>query len=233
MNSSTRPIKLPTSPSAQRVGAGTEKMRASKIRVLIADDHATVLAGLASMIGMQPDMEVVAEAANGIATVELWLKHSPNVTMLDLRMPKMDGVGAINEIRNQDPSARIIVLTTYDTDSDVFRAVKAGAKGYLLKDARGEDLLNCIRKVHGGETCIPESIVTKLATSISSENLTDREQEVLALLARGKSNKEIGTSLFISEFTVKGHLRSIFSKLNVLSRTEAIAAASRRGLVQL
>jgi len=148
-------------------------------------------------------------------------------------MPALDGVGVIDEIRREDASARIVILTTYDSDNDIYRAIKAGAKGYLLKDARREELLDCIRKVNSGETCIPQALMQKLVTGISSETLTDREAEVLQLLADGKSNKEIGAKLFISEFTVKGHLRNIFTKLNVLSRTEAISAATRRGLVQL
>jgi DNA-binding NarL/FixJ family response regulator len=206
---------------------------ADKIRLLIADDHMTVVAGLASIIGMQRDMIVVAEAANGRQAVDLWRKHHPDVTLLDLRMPKLDGVGVIDEIRKEDTSARIIILTTYDTDNEIYRAIKAGAKGYLLKDARREELLDCIRKVNRGETCIPQELVQKLAAGMSGEILTGRELGVLALLARGKSNKEIGANLFISETTVKGHLRHIFTKLDVLSRTEAVTVASRRGLVQL
>jgi DNA-binding NarL/FixJ family response regulator len=212
---------------------GGKSSPAHKIRILIADDHTTVLAGLASIIGMQPDMLVVAEAVNGREAVDLWQKHRPDVTLLDLRMPKLDGVSAINEIRQHNASARIIILTTYDTDNEIYRAIKAGAKGYLLKDARREELLDCIRKVNGGDTSIPQALVEKLAAGMTSEILTGRELGVLGLLARGKSNKEIGANLFISETTVKGHLRSIFTKLNVLSRTEAIAVASRRGLVQL
>jgi DNA-binding NarL/FixJ family response regulator len=212
---------------------GGQSSPADKIRILIADDHTTVLAGLASIIGMQPDMLVVAEAVNGREAVDLWQKHRPDVTLLDLRMPKLDGVGVIDEIRKEDTSARIIMLTTYDTDSDIYRAIKAGAKGYLLKDARREELLESIRKVSRGETCIPQALVEKLAAGMSSETLTGRELGVLTLLARGKSNKEIGANLFISETTVKGHLRNIFTKLNVLSRTEAISVASRRGLVHL
>lgn len=204
-----------------------------KIRVLIADDHVTVREGLAAIIGRQPDMQVVGEAANGREAVDLWVQHRPDVTLLDLRMPLLDGVGAIEEIRRREASARVIVLTTFDTDHEISGAIKAGAKGYLLKDALREELLECIRKVHGGETCIPPSLVAKLAAAVSSEALTGRELDVLTLLARGKSNKEIGANLYISETTVKSHLRSIFAKLNVLSRTEAITVASRRGLVQL
>ena len=221
----------PRNPASRSDDDGKSSL-ADKIRILIADDHTTVLAGLASIIGMQPDMLVVAEAVNGREAADLWQKHRPDVTLLDLRMPKLDGVGVIDEIR-QDTSARIIILTTYDTDNEIYRAIKAGAKGYLLKDARREELLDCIRKVNRGDTCIPQALVEKLAAGMSSEALTGRELGVLTLLARGKSNKEIGANLFISETTVKGHLRNIFTKLNVLSRTEAITVASRRGLVQL
>jgi DNA-binding NarL/FixJ family response regulator len=204
-----------------------------KIRVLIADDHVTVLEGLAAMIGRQPDMVVVAEAADGQEAIDLWTIHRPEVTLLDLRMPKLDGVDVIEEIRKRDSSARIIVLTTYETDTEILRAIKAGTKAYLLKDARREELLDCIRRVNRGETCIPASLIEKVATGLSSEALTGRELNVLELLARGKSNKEIGVSLYISETTVKSHLRSIFRKLNVLSRTEAISVANRRGLIRL
>lgn len=205
----------------------------TKIRILIADDHVTVREGLVAMIGRQSDMEVVAEAADGSMAVASWLTHQPDVTLLDLRMPVLDGVAVIGEIRQVAPAARVIVLTTFDTDSDIANAIKAGARGYLLKDSQREELLDCIRMVHRGETCIPPSIVAKLAAGISNEALTGRELDVLSLLARGKSNKEIGSNLYISETTVKSHLRSIFTKLNVLSRTEAITVASRRGLVKL
>lgn len=207
--------------------------RANRIRVLIADDHVTVLEGLAAIIGRQTDMKVVAQASNGREAVDLWQKHQPDVTLVDLRMPTLDGVGAIEEIRRQQASARIVVLTTFDSDNEIVRAITAGAKGYLLKDARREELLDCIRKVNAGETCVPPALAAKLAESMSSEPLTGRELDVLALLARGKSNKEIGNHLYITETTVKSHLRNIFTKLNVLSRTEAITTASRRGLVQL
>lgn len=202
-----------------------------KIRVLIGDDHAVVREGLAAMISRQTDMTIVGEATNGLEAVAAWTEHRPDVTLLDLRMPLLDGIGAIQAIRMKDNSARIIVLTTFDTDNDIARAVKAGAKAYLLKDAQREELLSCIRQVHGGETCIAPGLVAKLAANLGTTELTARELSVLALLAQGKSNKEIGLSLYISETTVKSHLRNIFPKLNVLSRTEAISEASRRGLL--
>jgi two-component system NarL family response regulator len=217
-----------------RVGSQVKSsaVETDKIRVLIADDHVTVLEGLAAIIGRQPDMMVVAEAADGQEAVDLWTEHRPDVTLLDLRMPTLDGVGVIENIRKQDASARVIVLTTYDSDTEILRAIKAGTKAYLLKDARREELLDCIRRVNRGETCIPASLAEKLAAGLSSESLTGRELNVLELLAQGKSNKEIGVNLYISETTVKSHLRSIFRKLNVLSRTEAITVASRRGLIR-
>jgi two-component system NarL family response regulator len=208
-------------------------MPSKKIEVLIADDHTTFLAGLTSIIDMEDDMIVVAQATDGRQAVDLWRKHRPTVALVDLRMPVLDGVGAIDEIRQEDDSAQIVVLTTYDSDNDIYRAIKAGTKGYLLKDATREELLDCIRKVSSGATCIPQELMQKLITGIQREPLTEREIEVLQLLARGKCNKEIGAKLFISEFTVKGHLHNLFTKLNVLSRTEAISVATRRGLIQV
>lgn len=204
-----------------------------KIRVLIADDHTTVLAGLSSIIGMQSDMVVVAEAGNGRQAVDLWHKHNPDITLLDLRMPVLDGVGVISEICHEDASAKFIVLTTYDTDNEICGAIKAGAKAYLLKDEPREVLLDCIRRVRRGETCIPAALVEKLAAGMRGDTLTSRELEVLSLLAQGQSNKEIAAKLFISETTVKGHLRNVFTKLNVLSRTEATSIALRRGLIHI
>jgi two-component system NarL family response regulator len=153
--------------------------------------------------------------------------------LLDLRMPELDGVGAIKEIRELDPNAHILVLTTFDGDEDIYRAIKAGAKGYLLKDTAREALMDSIRRVNAGETCIPSTLAAKLADRVSGEALSAREIEVLQRIAAGKSNKEIGAELFISEGTVKTHVKSIFSKLDVVSRTEAVATATRRGLIQL
>jgi len=205
----------------------------SKIRVLIADDHPVVRDGLASMIGKWTDTEVVAEARDGQEAVEQWMKHRPDVSLLDLRMPVLDGVGAIERIRQIEPAARIILLTTFDGEEDIYRAIRAGAKAYLLKDSPRDDILNCIRKVHAGETFVPLPLAAKLAERVSGVELTQREVTVLRALASGQSNKAIARALFISETTVKAHVKSIFTKLNVLSRTEAIAVAVRRGMVQL
>ncbi|HSD39505.1 MAG TPA: response regulator transcription factor [Rhodocyclaceae bacterium] len=203
------------------------------IGVLVADDHVTVREGLVAIIGRQADMHVVAQAVNGRDAVTQWREHRPDIALLDLRMPLLDGVGAIEEICLTDPSARLIVLTTFDTDEDISNVIKAGARGYLLKDAPWEELLDCIRKVHAGEVSIPASMVAKLAVGMSREALTARETGVLSLLVQGQSNKEIAASLKVSEATVKTHLRNIFTKLNVLSRTEAISVAIQRGLVQV
>jgi two-component system NarL family response regulator len=200
---------------------------------MVADDHITVLEGLVAIIDRQAEMSVVAQASDGLEAVKLWRKHRPDVALFDLRMPMLDGIGALEEIRQLDPLARVIILSTYDNDADISKAVKAGARGYLLKDAPRDELLAAIRTVHSGETAISPALVTKLAAGLSNKLLTGRELEVLTLLARGKSNREIGTNLYISETTVKSHLRSIFAKLDVLSRTEAIATAIQRGLIQL
>ena len=203
------------------------------ICILIADDHSVVREGLVSLVKRKSDMTVVAEASNGREAVDLWKEHRPDVTLLDLRMPELDGVGAIKEIRELDEGAHIIVLTTFDGDEDIYRAIKAGAKGYLLKDTAREALMESIRRVHAGETCIPPALAAKLADRVSGEALSAREIEVLQRIAAGKSNKEIGAELFISEGTVKTHVKSIFSKLDVVSRTEAVATATRRGLIRL
>lgn len=197
------------------------------VRVLVADDHDTVLEGLTAIIGRQADMAVVAQATNGREAADLWKQTLPDVALLDLRMPTLDGVGAIEEIRRHDSAARVIVLTTYDTDNDIARAVKAGARAYLLKDTRREVMLDTIRRVHRGEFCLSPSLTDKLEL----EPLTPRELDVLRLLAQGHSNKEIGLHLSITELTVKSHLRSVFAKFECVSRTEAIAIAGRRGLI--
>jgi two-component system NarL family response regulator len=212
-----------------------KKPRAKKerIRILIADDHSVVREGLVSLVKRKSDMVVVAEASNGREAVQLWKEHRPGVTLLDLRMPELDGVGAIKEIRELDENAHIVVLTTYDGDEDIYRAIKAGAKAYLLKDTARDALVETVRRVHAGETYLPPQLAAKLAERVSGEALSPREIDVLQRMAVGKSNKEIGAELFISEGTVKTHIKSIFSKLDVVSRTEAVATANRRGLIQL
>ena len=202
------------------------------IRVLVADDHTVVRDGLVAIIRQEKDMDVVAETGDGRQAVELWKKHKPDVTLMDLRMPELDGVNAIYEVRAADPNARIIILTTFDGDEDIYRAMRAGAKSYLLKDVRREELFQCIRDVHAGKTFVPPAIACKLAERLNVEALTPRELEVFRLVADGKPNKLIGSDLAITEVTVKSHVQSVFRKLNVLSRTEAIAVANRRGLLR-
>jgi two-component system NarL family response regulator len=205
-----------------------------RIRVLIADDHGVVREGLVSMIlRNKADMTVVGEARNGREAIDLWREHRPDVTLLDLRMPEVDGVDAIKEIRVHDEKARIIVLTTFDGDEDIYRAIQAGAKGYLLKDVPREGLMESIRRVHAGETSLPMHLVAKLAERVSGDTLSKREVEVLKLMAKGRSNKEIASALFISEGTVKSHGKAIFAKMNVVSRTAAVTEATRRGLIRL
>jgi two-component system NarL family response regulator len=212
------------------LGGQSQKVR---IRVLIADDHGVVREGLASMINRnRADMTVVGEASNGREALELWKQEQPDVTLLDLRMPELDGVDVIKEIRARDKSARIIVLTTFDGDEDIYRAIRAGAKGYLLKDITREALMDSIRRVHMGETCVPLHLIAKLTDRVSGETLSERELEVLRLMAKGRTNKEIATALFISEGTVKSHSKSIFAKMNVTSRTEAVTEATRRGFLR-
>jgi len=203
------------------------------IRLLIADDHSVVREGLVSLVKRKSDIVVVAEASNGREAVDLWKQHGPDVTLLDLRMPELDGVGAIEEIRELDENAQIVVLTTYDGDEDIYRAIKAGAKAYLLKDTARDALVDTVRRVHAGETYLPPPLAAKLAERVSGAALSQREMEVLHGMAAGKSNKEIGAELFISDGTVKTHVKSIFTKLDVVSRTEAVATATRRGLIQL
>lgn len=202
------------------------------IRVLLADDHAVVLEGLAAMIGRQPDMTVVGEADNGTAAVEQWRHHRPDVTLVDLRMPGLDGVGVVTEIRKTDPSARIVLLTTFDTEEDIYQAVRAGVRGYLMKDARRGEVIEAIRRVHAGEMLLPAHLTAKLVHRVTDEPLTDRERAVLTLLAEAQSNREIASALRIGESTVKSHLKSIFGKLHVSSRTEAVTVGISRGLLR-
>ncbi len=203
------------------------------IRILVADDHNVVRQGLVALIGTVSDMTVVAEAADGAQAVELFRKHKPDVTIMDLRLPVMSGVEAITQIRRDFPSARILVLTTFDGDENIFRALQAGARGYLLKDMFGDELMEAIRGVHAGKTRIPAPIAQRLAERMGGPSLTNRELEVLKLIVSGKSNKDIGNELSISEATVKTHINSILGKLGVSDRTQAATTALQRGIVEL
>jgi DNA-binding NarL/FixJ family response regulator len=227
------PNKMRTAAAVVRRGGKPKTAKRAQIRLLVADDHVLILEGLAAAIGRQKDMKVVATATDGREALDLWKAHRPDVALLDLRMPKLNAVAVIREIRDDDFAARVIVHTIYDTDEEIYQAIRAGARAYLLKDAPLEELLKCIRKVYAGETCIPAALGAKLAARMRGDALTSRELDVLKLLEKGRSNKEIGSDLFISESTVKSHVRSMFRKLHVRSRTEAIGAANQRGLLQL
>lgn len=206
---------------------------ASNIRVLIADDHPVVRTGLALMIKYEPDMEAVGEASDGLEAVSLFRRYQPDVALMDLRMPGMNGVEAIATIRNEFSTARIIVLTTYDSDEDIYLALRSGAKGYLLKDAPCDELLEAVRMVHAGRSHIPAEVGAKLAERMSNPELSGREREVVRLMAMGKSNQEIGVALNITEGTVKFHVNHILSKLQVSDRTQAVIMALRRGIASL
>lgn len=219
--------------SAPEAVAGTTPAAVRRASVLVVDDHALVRTGVANIISQEPDLQVVAEAANGLEAVDAFTRLRPDVTLLDLRMPVMEGVEAVRQIRAIDPGARVIVLTTYDTDEDITRALKAGAKAYILKDIAAAALVACIHDVLAGKTYLAPAAAAKLAERVTQVQLTPRELAALRSLADGRSNKEIAAALDISERTVKTHLAHLFEKLGVTSRTEAIKVASRRGLVRL
>ncbi|HEY2382298.1 MAG TPA: response regulator transcription factor [Terriglobia bacterium] len=204
------------------------------IRILITEDHAVVRDGLASVLEFERDMKVIAHARNGREAIERFREFRPDVTLMDLAMPEVDGVQAISAIRGEFPEARILVLTTYDGDENVFRALEAGAKGYLLKDCSTADLLTAVRKIHAGGTHVSERAAAQLAErTMKGAVLSPRELEVLKLIAGGRSNKEIASLLFISEGTVKTHVISIHEKLGVSGRTESVVAAIKRGILRI
>ena len=203
------------------------------IRILLADDHFVVRMGLAAVINTQPDMCVVAEASNGEQALELFRVHQPDVTLMDLRMPRMDGVEAITAIRKEFPNGRFIVLTTYDGNEDIYRALQAGARAYLLKDMLGDTLLEAIRAVHAGQRRIPPNIADRLAERMFREELSAREMQVLKLIVKGKSNKEIASALGVVEGTVKIHINNILGKLGVSDRTQATTFALQNGIIHL
>lgn len=201
--------------------------------LLVADDHPVVLEGLVALINRQSDMRVVLQARNGREAVEIFLAQRPDVALLDLRMPVMDGVEAISAICEKDPAARLIVVTIYQSEEDIYRALRAGARGILLKDAPAEEIVECIRAVARGKTWIPPEVGAKLAKRVTVRELTPREMEVMHAVAKGKSNKEIGVALDISESTVKVHVTHILEKLQASGRTDAIGLAVNRGLVRM
>jgi two-component system NarL family response regulator len=202
----------------------------SPASVLIVDDHALLRTGVANIINHEPDLEVVAEASNGLEAVDAFERHRPDVTLLDLRMPVMEGVEAVRRIRERDPQAKVIVLTTYDTDEDIARALKAGAKAYILKDIAADALISCIHDVLKGKTYLAPAAAAKLAERVTKVQLTPRELATLRSMAQGRSNKEVASELGISERTVKTHLGHLFQKLGVTRRTEAVRVATHRGL---
>ena len=202
-------------------------------KVLLVDDHSLLRTGVANIINQEPDLRVVAEAGDGLEAIKAYERHQPDVTLLDLRMPVMEGVEVVRQIRERDPKARVIILTTYDTDDEISRALKAGAQAYVLKDISADALIACVHAVLGGKTYLAPAAAAKLAERVTHIQLTPRELSALRLMADGKANKEIAADLGISERTVKTHLGHLFEKLGVTSRTEAIKVATRRGLVRL
>lgn len=206
-------------------------MSGAPIRILLVDDHRVMREGLALLLGQSADFDVVGQASDGGEALELFRQLDPDVTICDLRMTPMDGVEITETMRNEKPDARVVLLTTYDTDHDVFNALRAGAASYLRKDVDLEQLADTIRAVHSGQRAISPAIAAKLAEHLSSKALTTRQAEVLQCLAQGKSNAEIGEMLFISEGTVKAHVKAILQKLGARDRSQATSVAIKRGLV--
>lgn len=203
------------------------------IKVLVADDHELMRAGLVAIIDMQPDMEVVGEASDGEKACQLFHELEPDVVLTDLKMPKLEGLGVILRLREETPECKIIVLTTFDGDEDIYRCLKAGAKGYLMKDTPRAQLLDAIRAVDSDEQFISSHIAQILSSSLDRERLTPRELDILTRIAEGLANKQIGAKLGITEGTVKTHVNSIMQKLGASGRTEAVVTAAKRGFIRL
>jgi len=206
---------------------------AGAIRIMIVDDHAVVRQGLAALLSTVPEFDIIVQAGDGEQAVALYRTHQPDVTLMDLRLPKLKGVEAIQAIRQEFPAARVIVLTTFDGDEDIYRALQAGARGYLLKGMEGDELIEAIRAVHEGKARIPAEVAERLSLRLSGDALTERETDVLRQIVGGLSNKEIGAKLFISEATVKTHVNNLLAKLGVSDRTQAATTALQRGIVHL
>ena len=206
---------------------------ATKIRVILADDHPVVRDGLAAIVNQQKDMTVVAEAQDGADAVSLYEEHRPDVMVLDLRMPRRDGVSVVEEVLEHHPKARLLIMTTYDGDEDIFRSLSQGAKGYLLKDSPRTEILSAIRAVAADQPYTSGAIAAKALQRMARPSLTQRELDVLQQIAEGRSNKDIGRRLKITEGTAKTHVKAILTKLDAMSRTEAVAVAHKRGLIRL
>jgi DNA-binding NarL/FixJ family response regulator len=204
-----------------------------RIRILVAEDHLVARVGVTTIVNMQPDMMVIAEASNGQQAVELYRQHVPDVALLDMRMPILDGVAAAKAIRGEFPGARMIALTTYGGDEDIRRALAAGVQAYLTKDVLHDELLKAIRAVHAGQTYLPAAVAAALAAQMPRPDLSAREVQVLELIVAGQANKQIAFSLGIAEHTVKNHVKNILSKLGVQDRTQAATAAIQRGIIHL
>jgi DNA-binding NarL/FixJ family response regulator len=205
----------------------------AKIRILVADDHFVVRMGLTALVNTEPDLEVVGEAADGAQAVAAFEKHRPDLVLMDLRMPVKDGIAATAEIKSKYPNARVLMLTTFDGDTDIHRAMEAGAQGYVLKNSTGDKLIPALRAVAAGQRWIPKEIATRLASRNLFEDLTPRELQVLEQMAKGLANKEIADVLKITGHTVKDHLKNILGKLHVADRTEAVTVAIQRGIIHL
>lgn len=201
------------------------------IRIFLADDHPALRAGLAAILNGQPDLKVVGEAGSGRETLESSIVA--DVYIVDLRMPDGDGVHVIRQLKERDAQTNVLVLTTFDNEEDVFRALEAGARGYLLKDTTSEELVTAIRQVHAGERYMPHAIASRLADRLVRPTLTPRELDVLRLVAKGRTNKELASAMFVSEETVKTHMKALFQKLGVHDRAEAVSVSLKRGIIRL
>ena len=204
-----------------------------KIRVILADDHPVVRDGLVAIVNQQPDMQVVAEASDGEEAIALYEQHLPDVMVLDLRMPKRDGVSVVQNVMERHPKAHLLIMTTFDGDEDIFRSLSQGAKGYLLKDAPRTEILTAIRAVSQDRPYTSSTVAAKALQRMAKPSLTQRELSVLQEIAQGRSNKDIARRLSITEGTAKTHVKSILTKLDAISRTEAVAVAHKRGLIHL